>query len=81
MIEGMIHILDVDGGNLQVVFSSLAGTDAHSVSGKENAEHFSAQTLGCELRPEDMDRLVSGQPPNAIKAKIEARKNESYFSK
>lgn len=79
MIEGTIHLLDVSGGTLLVVFSSLTGTGRHAVSGIEQAEHFITQTLGCPLEPGELARLA-GPPPNGIKVRIPTAKYRGYFA-
>ena len=79
MIEGMIHLLGVGEGNFLVVFTSAHGTGAHRVSSREAAEHFIAQTLGCNLKPGEIDALIGGQP-NSIKAQISGDQYRDYFS-
>jgi hypothetical protein len=80
MMEGSIHVLDVGGGTLHVVFSSATDTriGKHAVSGDKGVEHFIAQTLRCELKSGDMDLLTSGK---AIKVAITGESYTTYFSK
>ena len=80
-MQGRIQILAGNGRNLQILFTSLDGTSSRLVSGRAAAEHFIAQTLGCSLKPEEMDRLMSDQLPNGIEAQIKLDQYVAYFSK
>jgi len=81
MISGMIHILGVGDGNLLIVFTSEHGTGSHPVANREGAEHFIVRTLGCTLKAGEMDRLMAGQSPNGVEARISVDQYEDYFSK
>jgi hypothetical protein len=80
-IEGVIYILVVGGGNLLVVFTSLHATgSSNPMVGREAAEAFITQTIGCALKPGDMKSLMGNQS-KGIKAKISIDQYRLHFPK
>jgi len=76
--DGMLHVIDVGGGTLDVVFSSVYGTGKHSVSSRSGAEHFVRQTLGCGAAQDEIDNLLAGR--SGLPVNVEEADYASYFS-
>ena len=62
-------------------FSRQSTVPGAILSQTEKEPNISLSTLGCTLKAWDMDRLMTGQSPNGVEARISVDQYEDYFSK
>ena len=78
MIEGIIHVIQVSGGEFRVVFSSLLGTRNHWLNSKAAVEQFITQTLQIRCSPNRLMRLIENDA--AMSVQISVAQFSDYFS-